>query len=341
MISFKAYLKVKKTMSFRLLLKKAGFLFLMLVGLAGLLEIGLRIWGGLKTYPERNFDRYESMYNQQPPLYYFEDRKDTIFYEQAEFSYYCLVDSVGLRNDPNRRIKPNNQRVFLFLGDSFTEGVGGYCGKDMPSQFEDITSKDTIAINAGIVGSDPFFQTRWYRDTFKSFPHHEVVFVLNDSDLVEFVTRGGNERFRGKSVQYKKGPWFEVVYQYSHTVRAIVHGLLGQNHIFLTRKAMEANRSDALRAYAECINAFYKEFGDLVKIHVVLQPYPFECPHCQGIPEIIPLLDEEIHVVNLFVDFGKELQNNQGRLSWSVDGHFNDAGYRRFAEYIHRSMMGT
>ena len=37
---------------------------------------------------------------------------------------------------------------------------------------------------------------------------------------------------------------------------------------------MEANRSDALRAYAECINAFYKEFGDLVKIHVVLQPYP-------------------------------------------------------------------
>ena len=64
---------------------------------------------------------------------------------------------------------------------------------------------------------------------------------------------------------------------------------------------MEANRSDALRAYAECINAFYEEFGDLVKIRSgVLQPYPFECPHCQGIPEIIPLLSEEIHVVNLF-----------------------------------------
>ena len=60
-----------------------------------------------------------------------------------------------------------------------------------------------------------------------------------------------------------------------------------------------------------------------------------------GHSEIIPLLDEEIHVVNLFLDFGKELQNNQGRLSWSVDGHFNDAGYRRFAEYIRRSMMGT
>ena len=129
-------------------------------------------------------------------------------------------------------LNPTINVFFLFLGDSFTEGVGGYCGKDMPSQFEDLTSKDTIAINAGIVGSDPFFQTRWYRDTFKSFPHHEVVFVLNDSDLVEFVTRGGNERFRGESVQYKKGPWFEVVYQYSHTVRAIVHGLLGQNHIF-------------------------------------------------------------------------------------------------------------
>ena len=305
-----------------------------------LLEAGLRWSGVLQTYSERNFDRYDSYFDRVRATDWFLERGPVLIYDQAEFHIECPAGPMGLRS-PGPAAGDSVHRV-LFLGDSFTEGVGARCDSSLPARFQQATGNDTVAVNAGVVGSDPFLSLHWYEEHFKDLPHDEVVLVMNFSDLSDHVFWGGDERFDGDSVRSRPAPWFHGLYRHLHVVRAVVHGVLRYDFALTPPWRREAMLEEALDAYARRINEFTATHPD-VPLTVVVHPYPFAvAQHVPGhdrLPSLGDRLPPTPRFIDLYPAFAEVLTaENHAQYSWPTDGHFNDAGYALFTRLLLREV---
>jgi lysophospholipase L1-like esterase len=315
-----------------------------------LLELGIRFTGKLETYSEKNFDYYlnhyespSSLLNQSLGL------PNSIFSApQQEFNHNYTLDSFGLLGFVNRNIC-SFQNTVCFFGDSFVFGVGASKSENMVSRLQELDGVNCY-YNAGIPGSDPFYQERLYKNKFRGNGYNNVILALNASDLMDYVFRGGTERF--DSNKTTEEPWFHFFYQYSHIVRAFLHGVLRRDYSLLSQKELIQRKGEAVKAYLRLLKELKTEIKDNHNGNflVVTHPYPTNFQHKKSSLEkevfnysyledlCLQLNENGIPCADLFSEFNEVLtEENYLDYSWPIDGHFNAKGYKLYADILANS----
>ncbi len=190
-----------------------------------LVEIALRYSALFYTYPEVTGKPYTSYYNQELPTWYpFWTPNSSFEFDNRDFKYPYKINSLGFRGEEIQTDVPDSVNHIIVLGDSFAEGAGAPADSSWPELLQIFLDSAGIlneVTNAGISGSDPFFEYVFYRDKLKSVHPDYLIVSINSTDIQDYILRGGFERFHDdSSTHYRKGPWYEFLYINSHLVRA-------------------------------------------------------------------------------------------------------------------------
>lgn len=311
-----------------------------------LCEITVRISGIYKSYSEKNFGKFESYYGKTMPQYYHVHNPNQLLQNnQAEFSFEKKTNSFGLIN---KEIEKNKDGVrYLLLGDSFVEGVGAPQGSSMPALLQHKISinsnRNAEVINAGIVGSDVFFQYYLFKDKLLQLKPDVVILNFNYSDFSDYIFRGGFSRFKNNgTVKFNNAPEIEKYYKHSHLLRAVLHFIFKYDFTLLPKKELSKQyklANNEIFNVIELINKLCKENN--IQFIVTVQPYPFSyikhIPHYEYVDSIVDKLQQSnIKYVNTYEAFNKILnKENCLNYSWKHDGHFNAKGYLLFAEIVY------
>ncbi len=308
------------------------------------LEIILR-FSELRTYSETRTLFYQSPYEPQHSSWYYTRQPNTEYYlESPEFRYYRKSNALGLSNgiiNPTR--KPGEIRI-LALGDSFTEGDGApadstwlaFLKQDLSTNYPQHT---ITTMNAGVGGSDPYFEYVLLRDKLLRF-EPDLVIVALGSDLEDLVVRGGMERFSAKGdLKYEEGPDWEWAYGSWFTMRLLVHSM-GYNNLLMRE---DQYRWASIRSLAQLRYAFrlFELLSLKNNFEVMFAIYPLR-------EEVIrneyyywdlvvqdPALDS-LHIVSLldaYIERGMT-EENLDRFYWEEDGHHTASGYEAFSDVI-------
>lgn len=310
------------------------------------------------TYTERQWGVYSSMYdspkNKGHFIRQFFEPAGSLHlhvmpanhlrnYKTAEFDFTQeYTNSRGLRG----ALPKAGKKVICTLGDSFTESVGAPTDSTYPKLLGDMIAvhdSSYVVMNGGVSGSDPFFEFMLLKDLKSEYAISDAVFMLNSSDIVDVVSRGGKERFvAGGKLQFRKAPWWEPLYAVSFVFRLMMHNIGGYGYNLMTveqrsqeeRKAIEAIKNH----FAEDILPWAK--NNNVRVHLVLQPMPAsvikrdagyeQMHHRLSAIEGIRFLDIQpaLHQI-------PDIQNYY----WPVDGHFNAVGYQLTAQLVFDSLL--
>ncbi len=311
-----------------------------------LAEIAIRITGIYATYSEKNLNRFESYYGKKLTSYYFSHPSNKkIINHQAEFNYTKYSNSIGLINKEIQTKQPETKRIII-LGDSFTEGIGVPQDSSMPVLLNNILNQKKPnkfeVINAGIVGSDAFFEYYLLKDKLIFLQPDLVILNFNYSDFTDYIFRGGFERFKEDgTVKFNDAPALEKFYKYSHLLRAFVHFVLKYDFTLVQKNQLLQQYKKAtheILGAIERIDSLCKQ--NQTAFIVTLQPYPFsygkEVPGYEYVDTLYSRLPQtSIKHINTYPAFNKVLtKSNYLNYSWEKDGHFNSKGYLLFAEII-------
>lgn len=296
------------------------------------------------TYSEK-----KSLYYYQTPYSIFNKNEQLHIWKfdhdlkTNEFCYHRKINSEGLPDIEHPIIKkPNEYRIFG-LGDSFTEGDG----TDLDSTWlrflerslkKYSLKKDISYFNAGVCGSDPFFEYLLLKNRLLKYKPDLIFIAINCSDIYDILSRGGIERFsKDGTLVYKKPPFWEPLFAISHLSR-LFFSALGYNEYFIQEN--EKNIEFANEKIAECINMFNElskksGFKLIVIIHPCKSEFEVDKPSLSSALEKIR--KENIEVLNMY-DYFKEKENvnkfNYSNLFWKYDGHHNAKGYELFARGV-------
>jgi lysophospholipase L1-like esterase len=307
-----------------------------------IIEIGFRINGKYISYNERTsggsygspFRSSERGWDNTPKPH------SLIECNKVEFNYPWTANNEGLK-DKNLSLQKRAKRILVF-GDSFTEGEGAPAEGAYPRQLENLIhdSLDSKAavINCGISASDIFTEFKLLSGKMLKYQPDYVLVTFNSTDLYEFTTRGGFERFKdGNKVEYRKAPWFEFLYAYSYVARRIVHDAYHYDYMFLTPPEHDKMQQVAIEKTLAAIDSFNLlcragKIGFGMVFHPMGNEYPvvnyLNAPliaYCQK--GNIPFVDENTFLINAGID-----SSNVKDIYWPVDGHFNSRGYELLAK---------
>lgn len=296
------------------------------------------------TYLEKQYGRYQTMYdsdnnrssdNSNKHLLLYEP-KASLTYQTPEFYYPEETANIsGLRGNT-----PNPEKPFLIaLGDSFTESHGAPKDSTYPILLEKLiiqTDNNSQVINAGISGSDPFFEFNLLKKLRNEYHFHSVIFMLNTSDINEVMMRGDSARFlTDGSVRFRKAPFWEPAYAVSYLFRLAAH-VSGYDYQLMTKETEKAEKLSAIKTIAELFRRSIIPWAhhEKIELYIVLQPM---------LHEIINNKDEYIafnrQLMNLdvhYLNMRDSLVNyrHPQELYWKQDGHFNSKGYDMAAKII-------
>jgi hypothetical protein len=315
-------------------------IFQVVVTLAAI-EIVLRIFGVNATYSERTRGCYVSYYGQVLPTWYHVWTPNTpIVYDQPEIKCSYPGNSLGLREVEIPVAKRDSIKRLIFIGDSFTEGDGVEYPFSMPRVFAkkiDSAQLKFEVFNAGVSGSDPFYEYVLLRDKLLTLHPDAVAVCINNSDIQDYIFRGGMERFhKDGTTAFRQGPWWKKLYQFSRIARVVLVAK-GYNDCFLQPKEMEAEQKNAVQQILQCLH----QMNDLcvskkIRLICVLHPVPnsfaegvkqdnIEALTLQAYRDSLPFLD-------LYPDFRAALNSgNYRQYSWEINRHYNRAGYELYA----------
>jgi hypothetical protein len=328
----------------------AGSVIIGLFALLAVLEAGLRLTGKGATYLEKVGQGWKSPYaDPEPNRKWFHLWTPNIHFPagRSEFSYVKKTNGEGLPDTLDYSVqKPDSVYRIIALGDSFTEGVGAPQDSAWPQRLcgmlRETYPQGVEVINAGVSGSDPVYQLALLRERLAKYRPDQVVMMVNNSDVEDLITRGGKERFQPDSVvHFRKGPWFEPIYRSSYVFRALMHGLLRMDQLYLTpraRRLADERAAAELAATAREAHGFCSARG--CRFTLVFQPLVNEMHGdsarlAQAIGK--SLTDNGVDVLYLldcFRDLGDMLGENTARFSWPIDQHYNSLGYERVARCI-------
>lgn len=201
--------------------------------MALLAEIALRLMGKYAVYTEKTQGTYAIGYGETRNSWYYTHSPNlTDTPQNGDFNYALITNSLGLREKEVLAKDTGKQRIIVF-GDSFAEGVGAPYDSTWPRITEKLLNESGIraeVINAGIGGSDVFYQYVLYRDKLQPLQPDVVIVSINASDYTDYIFRGGMERFLNDSTtRNRPAPWYEPVYHYSHLFRGVLHKVKGFN----------------------------------------------------------------------------------------------------------------
>lgn len=312
-----------------------------------LLEVALRITGFYKTYTEKMDGQYVSYYGKTMETWYLMHHPSaTMIDDKPDYTYRSKTNSTGFRDGEFDSTNDDHIIKGLVLGDSFVQGLGAPADSTWPHLLEQVlNSNDSIRYriyNCGIAGSDPFFEYVLLRDKLLKLHPDLVIMSINYSDINDYITRGGMERFRPDSTTaFSKGPWFEPIYKYCHLFRLLLHFVLRYDFSLLSPSVHETKVGEALTKLANCADTTASMCASqhvrfLVVIHPYIDPYDRYLKKQDRLPELAGLLQKKnIPMVNLFDDFGRKItEANYKTYSWPRDMHYTSKGYELFAYFL-------
>ena len=261
-----------------------------------------------------------------------------------EYCYYRTINSEMLSDKEHSELKENNEYRIIGLGDSFTEGDGADADSTWLKFLERSIKKHSIKkeitfFNAGICGSDPFFEYILLKEKLLKYNPDLVIVCINISDISDILVRGGIERFQSNgTVKFKKPPWWEPIYATLRISRLIFDNLLGYNE--LLQKESESNYEASKKKILEAIYLFDNLANmENYKLLVVFNPMKNEIDEGKSAfsDEISKInKNTNIEVLDL-LEFYKTLKinsSNSNKYFWKYDGHHNAKGYEIFAKGV-------
>ena len=316
------------------------------VGLAfGLLaaELALRASGVFATYSESNYGEWRDVYGRKQAGWLRAWAPGQHVLQTAEFRYDYQINGDGVRDVEHAlEAAPGVQRVVV-LGDSYAEGVGAERDEAWPAVLAERLARAGASVevlDAGVSGSDPWFEVELLRQRFLRYRPDLVILALNDSDIYDTVWWGGRERFREDgTARGRPAPRSFALYRRSHLARWLLHGLGGLERSMMSygepgRVSWQAQ----LEVVEACAAAAALCAEHSARLLVLVHPVP------EGI------LARE---VNYFDAFFAELERRGidavdltpsmcaalaglefADYAWRVDLHYNARGYAAFAQAV-------
>jgi lysophospholipase L1-like esterase len=326
-------------------MKKNILLLLLALALSfALAEIICRINGKYLSYSERTgAGDYTSPFegtNRGWTLRYKPYEKRCLV--RNEFIDSFTTNEDGLK-DINISPRKKGKRI-LVIGDSFTEGVGAPPDSSYPRILATlIKDSDTQVIDAGLGGSDIFFEYKLLQAIKAKYQPDMVVVTCNGSDILECITRSGFERFRSHDeVVYKEGPWFEPLYAHSLLVRLLVHDVFHYDFNFLKRKDYDHRFLESQVQMCTAIDSFQR-YCDTNHIRFAMVFHPFFAevghPESYGMQKLIDHCREKNISYADMLPFLKDEginETNWQSIYWPSDGHFKSKGYELLAQCAYR-----
>jgi len=300
------------------------------------------------NYHEKNGSMYYvSLYDSAQyanyPYHTYPPKEGNFEYKTKEFTHTRKINSLGLAEVEIPLQKENNELRVICLGDSFTAGFGTSYESAWPKVFEKrlkslIPNKKISVFNAGVGGSDVFFEYILLKDKLLVYKPDFVLMATNWTDILDIMIRGGEERFHaGGEVKFKSPPKWEWLYGSSYIVRHIVHDIYGYNW-FLKKKEQTIKEE---RVAVNEIEKALKLFDALADEHgfalvVVFHPTKFELEsghyHNAYFHKLVSELryESSIEALDLLSEYqtsGLIVKENASEYFWEIDRHHNTEGY--------------
>lgn len=325
--------------------------FSAVVFMLGLFELVLIVWGRQKTYLEQITGAYGSLYKPNVQSAYFAwPRTDTFhLIEKPEYTYWRPTNQHGFGDTRWSLAADNGTLRVLTLGDSFTEGDGAAFDSSYPAVLRQLlqqTQPGAQVLNGGMLGSDPFYNFKWLRDSLYSYKPQVVIQTLSSNDFtIDYALRGGAERFKPDgTVQYRPAPWWEPLFALNYTVRYGFH-MAGYSDQLIPEKFSPRQTADMNRAFSMWFTqyaAFCRKHN--IQLYVVVFPgkseieqqaYAFNLQatvrHLQHTPgvQVLDLLPQ-------YVQYMRQPGHNLNDYYWKKDGHHNARGYAVMANFVYQ-----
>jgi lysophospholipase L1-like esterase len=315
-------------------------------------EIALRITCEYCTWTETSGEGFVSPWEIRESSWYHTLAPNAVINHQLpEFDYEIRTNSLGFRDIEHPLAKPPGEFRLLAIGDSFTEGWGARfehtwlneLGRRLNTKHAGIHIR---TINAGVAGSDAFFGYRNLVDRLMVYQPDWVLVVINDSDILDVIVRGGMERFQPDgTIIGVDSPEMPFMYESSQFARFILFELFDYTHALLRRPERNRRAQRALEKLKSLLleyNALLEPQG--VKFSLVVQPYTKELVR-QEYQRLGPLIEfaeqHQIDVIDTNSYIHKKLIAHENRLEdlyWPIDMHFTELGYRYFSEAIEEGL---
>lgn len=315
------------------------------------IEIGLRISGITTTYTEKRSGYYQSPYTPTEPGWYHTWPISKIhFLKTSEYNFERQSNSLGLSDVEPIEKKDSNEYRIIGLGDSFTEGDGADTDstwlKFLERNINKKHNKIFKFINAGICGSDPYFEYVLLRDKLVCYKPDLVILAIND-EITDIIVRGGIERFKSDGMlQFIKPPKWEWVFSISHIFRLIVYNVMRYDQLLISSSQYNDRFEHALKQLKESLLLF-KSLSEKegFKLLVVMHPLRNEIDNKsfkylskveqyakKNKIETLNMLDYYINKENISI-------NNSFEYYWKIDGHHNAKGYSAFDRGVELKLL--
>jgi hypothetical protein len=320
-------------------------------------EMLLRALCSYCTWREVNSGTFQSPYAVNEDSWYFVRPKNSIdSYQQPEFDYEIRTNSLGFRDKEHPLDKAPGELRILAIGDSFTEGQGAPFDQTWLSVLAHNLNRSQSAhqytmMAAGVAGSDPFYQYRILVDKLLAYRPDLVMMVVNGSDVIDVIVRGGEERFlpngRVKGVEPPSGAvtW---LYKNSHFARFVLIEAFDYTHLMISKSERGPRAAEAL----EKIQSLIVKLDNLLKdkgVEFILVVLPsrqdVERNRYNDLPDMQGLLDfsrahgiRTIEVKPYLMDKLADGDTELDTLFWRRDYHFTPLGYRYVGEAVQQGL---
>ncbi len=281
--------------------------------------------------------------NSMADAYVWPEPNRSTAYSNNEFKYYREKNNKGL-SEINIPPKEKGEIRILCLGDSFTEGAGTSYDSSWVKQVEVLLHESCngnhiTLINAGLSGSDPFFEYQLLKNNLLDYQPDWVIMNVNSSDIFDYLARGGMERFRKDgSIHYKNAPWWYQAYKYSYIIRHFAHDVLHLTKMLNTKEEERHLTAKAIRdinAVGHSMDRLADEMG--FRFVMTLQPLHYEIEANQytfnNFTAITSNLRHTYNLMPCLKESTKQLDKPNDYF-WPIDKHFDSKGYQLMGDCI-------
>ncbi|MBP6730555.1 MAG: hypothetical protein KA149_00765 [Chitinophagales bacterium] len=311
-------------------------------------EFLLQLTGFASTYLEKVSGYYNSPYRvTDKGLYHVWNNPKEHWIIKPEYKYSRPTNRWGLPDvDWPVNKKPNEKRI-LALGDSFTEGDGAPDDSDyvaILSQRLNTTGGGYYLMNAGVLGSDPFFNYIQLKDQLLRYKPDFILQTLSSQDITaDIKMRGGMERFqKNGTLKFTSAPWWEPVYALSYISRLFFKAL-GYSELLKREKLTAADKEKLNKQTVELFKnyqALCNEKG--IRLYVLLRPDRYEIEQNKYQYDIASIAKESgVETVDMLPLYNTYIEKNKAKPTdyfWSLDGHHNSKGYQMMADVLFESL---
>lgn len=318
-------------------------------------ELLLRVLGWFNTYNESIGQPYVSGYGAVLNSWYYTRTPNSNFVPpNTDFHFPYATNSLGLR-DKEYGLKSDSTFRILITGNSFEEGVGAPYDSTWPRLLEKQlkqSNSNVEVINAGISGSDVFFDYVLFRDKLKAYHPNLVIATIDRHTYNNYFFRGGMERFKEDGyVHYNPVPWYDVIYHYSHLFRAALF-IAGYpvKGMYLSKGEYEKlSEEKATPEIASVMRRFKDQAGkDSTSFVLVIYPTPLDifrqnsttATDAKNLMQLQVILGKDVRVINIYEALIRKWKDVSWQtITYQHDKHFNSTGYTAMAQAISDSLI--